>query len=55
LAARGMAAWMRGWQACTAPPPDPDTRRRSPVPGAEASGEVVSVLAAMALACTRGG
>ena len=51
LIAQGMAAWMRGWRAGTPPPP-------AARPGAGASappGEVVGVLAAMALACAQGG
>jgi len=62
LMAHGMAAWMRGWRACTPPPP-------RPAPGADFGGpaqgggraaggqpaEVVGVLAAMALACAQGG
>ncbi len=51
LAARGMAAWMRGWQACTPPPPEPCTRSSSRLPDTGAGAEVVAVLAAMALAC----
>ncbi|MGH2659198.1 MAG: hypothetical protein ACRDHS_05895 [Actinomycetota bacterium] len=50
LLGRGMAAWMRGWRACAAPvaPPRPAPTGRPPA-------EVVSVLAAMALACTGSG
>jgi hypothetical protein len=51
LIAKGMAAWMRGWRACT--PPPPAARPRPPSPGPPA--EVVGVLAAMALACAQGG
>lgn len=51
LIAQGMAAWMRGWRACTPPPP-----AARPGPGAPAPpAEVVGVLAAMALACAQGG
>lgn len=50
LMAQGMAAWMRGWRACTPPAPRP-TAPAGNGPG----GEVVGVLAAMALACTQGG
>lgn len=61
LTSQGMAAWMRGWRACT-----PASRRSQglsergePVERVEpartaASGEVVDVLAAMALACVGG-
>jgi hypothetical protein len=50
LMAKGMAAWMRGWQACTPPPPGP----RRPA-GASPAAEVVRLLVAMALACAKGG
>lgn len=46
LVAKGMAAWVRGWQACVPPAARPAAAAR-PVPPAE----VVGVLAAMALAC----
>jgi hypothetical protein len=51
LIAQGMAAWMRGWRACTPPPPAGLPRPAGPAPPAE----VVGVLAGMALACARGG
>jgi len=50
LVSKGMAAWMRGWRACTppaAPPPAPTTGASQP------PAEVVGVLAAMALACAQ--
>jgi hypothetical protein len=47
LMAKGMAAWVRGWRACAPPIPRP----AAPVKSAP-SPDVVSVLAAMALACT---
>jgi hypothetical protein len=47
LAAKGMAAWVRGWQACVPPVPRPVAAARPALPA-----EVVGVLAAMALACT---
>jgi hypothetical protein len=51
LIGQGMAAWMRGWRACTPPPP-----AGRPGPGASAPpAEVVGVLAGMALACAQGG
>lgn len=50
LMAKGMAAWMRGWQACTPQPPSARRPAGGPPPP-----EVVSVLAAMALACAEGG
>jgi hypothetical protein len=46
LASKGMAAWMRGWRACTPAPPG----ARAPAPPGSQS-EVVGLLAAMALAC----
>jgi hypothetical protein len=49
LASKGMAAWMRGWRACTPVPPGP----RPPDPAGSQS-EVVGLLAAMALACAEG-
>lgn len=51
LIAQGMAAWMRGWRACTPPPPAAPPRPAGPAPPAE----VVGVLAGMALACAQGG
>jgi hypothetical protein len=48
LASKGMAAWMRGWRACT--PASPGAR----VPAAGPPFEVVGVLTAMALACAEG-
>jgi hypothetical protein len=46
LVSQGMAAWMRGWRACT--PPSAPAR----VPGRPAmSSDLVGVLAEMALAC----
>jgi len=47
LVAKGMAAWVRGWQACVPPAARPAAAAR-PAPPAE----VIGVLAAMALACT---
>lgn len=49
LMATGMAGWMRGWRACTAPPA-PARSPQSPPPA-----DVVGVLASMALACTGSG
>jgi hypothetical protein len=46
LVSQGMPAWMRGWRACT--PPSLPVRAPSP---ANTSGELVGVLAQMALAC----
>lgn len=46
LMAHGMAAWMRGWRACT-----PAPARPAAPPGTGPPAEVVGVLAAMALAC----
>jgi hypothetical protein len=46
LVAQGMAAWVRGWRACTPPAARPGAVR----PALPA--EMVGVLAAMALACT---
>ena len=51
---RGMAAWMRGWRAC-APPVAPPVAPLPPASLARPPAEVVSVLAAMALACTGSG
>ena len=49
LMAKGMGAWMRGWQACS----------QSAMPGrstgAPPQAEIVAVLATMALACAEGG
>jgi hypothetical protein len=50
LVAQGMAAWMRGWRACT-----PAVPVVAAPTGAAPSAEVVGVLAAMALACAQGG
>lgn len=48
--AQGVAAWMRGWRACT---PGPARTAVPPAPtGGGSPAEVVRVLAAMALACT---
>ncbi len=47
LMAQGTAAWMRGWRACSAPPPSA-VRPTGVGPPAD----VVGVLASMALACT---
>jgi hypothetical protein len=49
LLSKGMAAWMRGWQACTPAPPGP-----RPPGSAGSQSEVVGVLTAMALACAEG-
>jgi len=46
LMSKGMAAWMRGWRACTPAPP-------GPVASAGPPAEVVGVLAIMALACAQ--
>jgi hypothetical protein len=51
LMAKGVAGWMRGWRACT-PSARPSPPER-PV-GTRPPSEVVSVLAAMALACADG-
>jgi hypothetical protein len=46
LVSQGMAAWIRGWRACTPPPrPAQAPPRATPIP------DLVGVLAAMALAC----
>ena len=50
LCGQGMVAWMRGWRACQAPPSKPPVPVRRDGPG-----EVVDVLAAMAMACVGGG
>jgi hypothetical protein len=50
LMAKGMAAWMQGWRACAPLPPGPARSAGTGPPP-----EVVGVLAAMALACVRGG
>jgi hypothetical protein len=50
--AQGMAAWMRGWRACT--PPAASASPAAACPSGEPSAEVVGVLAAMALACVAG-
>ncbi len=47
LVAQGMAAWVRGWQACVPPAARPAAAAARPA----APAEVVGVLAAMALAC----
>ena len=47
LVAKGMAAWVRGWQACVRPAARPAAAARPALPA-----EVIGVLAAMALACT---
>jgi hypothetical protein len=49
LMGQGMAAWMRGWRACS-PAPSPPAR-----PAGTAPPDVVGVLASMALACAGGG
>jgi hypothetical protein len=49
--ATGVAGWMRGWRACAPAPPASPVGR--PV-GTRPPNEVVSVLAAMALACADG-
>lgn len=46
LISQGMAAWMRAWRACTPTAGRPTGAGRPAPPG-----EVVGVLAAMALAC----
>ena len=51
LVAKGMVAWMRGRRACQAAP----VKRACPVDVRTGPGEVVDVLAAMALACLGGG
>jgi hypothetical protein len=48
LVTQGMAAWMRGWRACTPPAVAPAA---APTGAAPAS-DLVGVLAAMALACS---
>jgi hypothetical protein len=48
LVTRGMAAWVRGWRACTPWAARPAAPAPAPV---AAPGDVVGVLAAMALAC----
>lgn len=50
LMAQGTAAWMRGWRACSPPPP----AAVRPT-GTVAPPDVVGVLASMALACAGGG
>ena len=45
LMAQGMAAWMRGWRACTTAASPTSSNGVGP------PAEVVGVLAAMALAC----
>jgi hypothetical protein len=47
LVTQGMAAWVRGWRACT-----PLAARPAPAVRPAPPAEVVGVLAAMALACT---
>jgi hypothetical protein len=47
LMAKGMAAWMAGWRACTPAVGSPSRVGAHSTP----AGEVVGVLAAMALAC----
>ena len=49
LLSKGMAAWMRGWRACTPAPPG-----HCQPTGAGPPCEIVGVLAAMALACSEG-
>ena len=49
VVAQGLAAWMRGWEACTPPARPPAVRDRPTTPS-----DVIGVLAAMALACTGG-
>jgi hypothetical protein len=51
LIANGVVAWMRGWRACQPAPVAPVAPVRA---AAEAPTELVSVLAAMALACADG-
>ena len=46
--AQGMAAWMRGWRACT---PPAATASPAACRSGEPAAEVVGVLAAIALAC----
>lgn len=46
VVSKGMAAWMRGWRACRPQTPLPTLVERP-----ASAGEVVDVLAAMALAC----
>jgi hypothetical protein len=50
LSSKGMAAWIRGWRACTPVPP----RRGAPAL-ARSHSDVVGLLAAMALACSEVG
>jgi hypothetical protein len=51
LERRGMAAWARAWQEAAPPPSPPAPPAVEPSPGA---GELVAVLASMALACLAG-
>jgi hypothetical protein len=48
LERRGLAGWSRAWQRTAPPPPAPG---RAVVEPAAAAGELVGVLASMALAC----
>jgi hypothetical protein len=51
LSSKGMAAWIRGWRACTPVPPRRDNASVLPT----SHSDVVGLLAAMALACAEGG
>jgi hypothetical protein len=50
LAARGMTGWMSACQTVPAPPPSPPTVRADTDGVVEAAGQIVAVMAAMALA-----
>jgi hypothetical protein len=52
LQRRGVAAWLRAGEAITVAAPPSRPSAEVPVPGGD---ELVGVLAAMALACLRGG
>ncbi len=51
LERRGMAAWVRGWQEAAPRPSPPASPAVEPLAGA---GELVGLLASMALACLAG-
>jgi len=53
LQRQGVAAWVRAWRA--APPESPPARARPPVEPPDSAGEIVGVLASMALACLAAG
>jgi hypothetical protein len=54
LLSKGMAAWIRGWQACTPPSSGARPPRANHPSSVGPQPEVVVLLTAMALACAEG-